>query len=86
MTKLLTPEEAANRLAIHRSTIRRMILAKQIPALLIVAGRRKKVFRIREDALERWVMSREKAFSSATELKAINLETAMKNDGEVSKS
>src|SRR5262245_11225332 len=59
--KLLTPESVAEQLAVSRSTVLRMIADGALPAVCLRSGRRKKVWRVREEQLERWVMNREKA-------------------------
>jgi len=58
--KLLTPESAADALAISRSTVRRMIADGALPAICLRSGRRKKVRRIRQEVLEKWVLTKEK--------------------------
>jgi len=58
--KLLTPETVAQQLAVSRSTVMRMIQDGALPAVCLRSGRRKKVWRVRQEQLERWVMNREK--------------------------
>jgi excisionase family DNA binding protein len=58
--KLLTPEHVAESLSVSRSTVLRIIRDGSLPAICLRAGRRKKIFRISADALERWVTAREK--------------------------
>jgi excisionase family DNA binding protein len=58
--KLLTPEAVAEQLAVSRSTVLRMIQDGALPAVCLRSGRRKKVWRVRQEVLEKWVMSREK--------------------------
>src|ERR687895_1619379 len=58
--KLLTPEQTAEVLAVSRSTAMRMIAEGVIPSICLRSGRRKKVWRVREEILEKWLISREK--------------------------
>ena len=58
--KLLTPENVADALAVSRSTVLRMIGDGSLPAVCLRRGKRKAVYRIREEQLERWVMARER--------------------------
>jgi excisionase family DNA binding protein len=58
--KLLTPEAVAEILAISRSTVLRMIADGSLPAVCWRAGRKKKVWRIRQEHLEKWVSNKEK--------------------------
>lgn len=56
---LLTPEKVAEVLSISRSSVRRMIVEGQVPAILLRSGKRKKVWRIREETLDQWLRQRE---------------------------
>ena len=58
--KLLTPESVAEQLSVSRSTVLRMINDGALPAVCLRSGRRKKVWRIRQEVLDKWVMNREK--------------------------
>jgi excisionase family DNA binding protein len=58
--KLLTPEQVAEVLEVSRSTARRLLIEGVIPCVSIRSGKRKSVLRVREEILERWVMSRER--------------------------
>ena len=58
--KLLRAEEVAVILDISRSTARRMLLDGTLPAVCLRSGRRKKIFRVRESELERYVLSLER--------------------------
>lgn len=58
--KLLTPENVAESLAVSRSTVLRMIADSSLPAVCLRAGRRKKVWRVRPEQLERWLTARER--------------------------
>lgn len=58
--KLLTPETVAESLSISRSTVLRMIADGSLPAVCLRRGKRKGVYRVREEILERWIVSRER--------------------------
>jgi excisionase family DNA binding protein len=58
-TPLLTVREASQFLAVSRSTVDRLIACGSLPAILLRSGKKKKTFRIREEALERWLRQRE---------------------------
>jgi excisionase family DNA binding protein len=58
--KLLKPEEIANILGVSRSTAMRMLHENQIPTIRIRAGKRKNILRVDEEALTRWVRSRQR--------------------------
>ncbi len=59
--KLLTLEEVADQLATSRSTARRLLISGIIPSLMLRSGPRKKMLRVRPEALERWILSQERA-------------------------
>jgi excisionase family DNA binding protein len=61
--KLLKPESAAELLAISRSTLLRMIRDGVLPAVCMRSGKRKKIWRIRQEVLERWILTNEKETS-----------------------
>jgi predicted site-specific integrase-resolvase len=58
--KLLRAEEVAIILDISRSTARRMMLENAIPTVCLRSGKRKKLYRVREEQLERYVLSLER--------------------------
>jgi excisionase family DNA binding protein len=58
--QLWTVPQIAHRLQLSQSTIIRMITAGAITALCVRSGKRKKTFRVREEALEKWIMSQER--------------------------
>jgi excisionase family DNA binding protein len=58
--RLLTPEAAAEQLAVSRSTVLRMISDGQLPAICLRSGRRKKVWRVREEVLQKWILAKER--------------------------
>jgi excisionase family DNA binding protein len=60
LSKLLTPEEVAEALAVSRSTARRMMIENVIPSICLRSGRRKKIYRVREEQLERFIVSLER--------------------------
>ena len=59
--KLLTPEEVSEQLAVSRSTVMRLIDGGSLPAVCLHRGKRKAMYRIRPEQLEKWILSREKA-------------------------
>ena len=63
--KLLSVEQTAGLLQVSRQTIDRMISEGVLPAILLRSGRRKKVWRIREEVLERWLLQHEKQTTKA---------------------
>ena len=60
MTPLLSIEQVADVLGVGRSTVTRMINGGDLPAVLVRSGKRKKLYRVREQALERWITARER--------------------------
>jgi excisionase family DNA binding protein len=58
--KLLTPEQVSEQLAVSRSTVLRLIADGALPAICLRSGRRKKVWRVRQEQLERWILGKEK--------------------------
>ncbi|MDP2651989.1 MAG: helix-turn-helix domain-containing protein [bacterium] len=58
--KLLTIKQAAEQLQVSGQTIGRMIAEGTLPAILLRSGKRKRVWRVREEVLERWLLQREK--------------------------
>jgi excisionase family DNA binding protein len=58
--KLLRAEEVAIILDVSRSTARRMLIDGTLPAICLRSGKRKKVYRVRESELERFVISLER--------------------------
>ena len=63
--KLLNIEEVAKILGISRSTTMRMIVDGSLPAVCLRAGRRKSVWRVREENLQRWILSKERQVAKA---------------------
>ena len=64
----LTVGQIAYRLQISESTIIRMIVAGSLPAICIKSGKRKKVWRVRPEALENWMRAREREEQRAPKL------------------
>ena len=60
MKPLLSIEAVAEALDVSRQTVTRMIVDGQLPAVCLRAGRRKKIWRVRAEQLERWVVSKER--------------------------
>ena len=58
--QLLTVGQVAFKLQLHESTIIKLITAGSIAAICVRAGKRKKTYRVREEALEKWIVSRER--------------------------
>lgn len=58
--KLLSIEAAAEVLAVSRATVTRMIVEGQLPAVCLRAGRRKKLWRIRHEQLDKWILQKER--------------------------
>ena len=58
--KLLTPETVAESLSVSRSTVLRMISDGSLPAVCLRSGKRKKVWRVRPEQLERWLTGKER--------------------------
>ena len=59
---LLDPEQASEMLGISRSSVIRMIVDGQLPAICLRSGKRKRVWRIRREVLTKWVMSKEREY------------------------
>ena len=57
---LLNPAQVGELLGISRSSVLRMIDDGQLPAICLRSGRRKKVWRIRREVLEKWVLNKER--------------------------
>lgn len=58
--KLLTVEQVAKEhLAVSRSTVMRLIENGSLPAVCLHRGKRKAIYRIRPEVLERWIRDRE---------------------------
>ena len=60
MTKLRNLDDVAEILAVSRSTVLRMIMDGALPAVCLRSGRRKKVWRVREEVLQNWIVARER--------------------------
>lgn len=58
--KLLSIIDVSEVLGVSRATTTRMITEGQLPAIILRAGRRKKVWRVRSEALEKWVATKER--------------------------
>ena len=58
--KPLTPEDVAEQLAVSRSTVLRLITDKVIPVVCLRRGKHKAVYRIRQEMLDKWIISRER--------------------------
>jgi excisionase family DNA binding protein len=58
-TPMLTIKEGAAMLKVSRWTFTAMLESGQLPGVILRTGRRKRVWRIREDALQKWIEQRE---------------------------
>jgi excisionase family DNA binding protein len=58
--KLLSVEETAQALGMSRQSIVRMIGDAGLPMFCLRSGKRKKVWKIRSEALEKWVATKER--------------------------
>lgn len=58
--KLLRPQAVAEILDVSRSSVIRMIASGDLPAVCLRAGKRKKVWRVREEQLQRWITTKER--------------------------
>jgi excisionase family DNA binding protein len=58
--KLLSVEQIAETLGVSRQTVMRLICEGSLPAVCLRSGRRKKVWRVRPEALERWLNQKER--------------------------
>jgi len=58
--KLLSIEAAADLLGVSRQTVTRMIAEGQLLGVCLRAGRRKKLWRIRAEKLNEWIMQKER--------------------------
>ncbi len=58
--KLLRLEDVADRLSTSRSTARRLLISGVIPVITLRSGQRKRMLRVRPEALERWILSNER--------------------------
>jgi len=63
---LLTPNDVAKRLSLSSCTVLRMIENGELPGVVIRQGKRKKTYRVYEQAFERWLKS--KAVTTARHL------------------
>lgn len=57
--KLLSIQETAERLGISRQTVMRLISEGALLAICLRSGRRKKLWKIRPEQLDRWIMQKE---------------------------
>jgi excisionase family DNA binding protein len=57
--KLLDINQTAEQLGLSRWTITSMLESGALPGVILKYGKRKKVWRIREDALQKWIEQRE---------------------------
>jgi excisionase family DNA binding protein len=72
--KLLSVEAAAEALDVSRQTVTRMIADGQLPAVCLRSGKRKKVWRIRPEQLEKWIVQKERETQRAVKVVSIGVE------------
>lgn len=60
---LRTPKETADRLNVAPVTVLRLFDAGVLPGVVIRTGARKRIIRFREEALEKFIISREQRAS-----------------------
>jgi excisionase family DNA binding protein len=77
--KLLTPEAVSEQLSVSRSTVLRMIADKVIPAVCLRRGKRKAVYRIRQEVLDKWIIAKER---QGTEAVGTNSKPGLNGDSE----
>src|SRR5262245_49701670 len=70
--KLLTPKQVSEQLAVSRATAQRMIVEGIIPSIVLRSGKRKKIWRVRPEQLDKWRASKEKASRSEKEGQGID--------------
>jgi excisionase family DNA binding protein len=58
--KLLTPNEVAEQLTLSRATVARMIQDHVLPVIVLRKGPRQATYRVRQDALDKFIMARER--------------------------
>jgi len=80
--KLLTVEEVAkDHLSVSRSTVMRLIDSGSLPAVCLHRGKKKAIYRIRPEQLEKWILSREKATHKQTQPTTSGSTRGMPNNG-----
>jgi excisionase family DNA binding protein len=68
--KLLSLEAVAETLAVSRQTIQRMIDTGAFPAICVRSGRRKKLWRVRPEQLQQWLLQKERETSKRAKSQA----------------
>lgn len=58
--KLLSIREVGQVLGVSPATAHRLVTSGALPSLVIRSGRRKKLHRVRQEALNQWVAARER--------------------------
>ena len=59
MTRTLTIKQASELLSLSRWTVTELLESGSLPGFVVKQGKRKKIWRVREDALERFITDRE---------------------------
>lgn len=57
---LLTVQQVAAILNTSRGTVTRMVIEGQLPAIKLRSGKRKKMYRVRREVLDRWILTKER--------------------------
>lgn len=63
---LLDPTQVSDMLGISRSSVIRLIVEGSLPAICLRAGKRKRVWRIRREIVQKWVLAKEKQGNGAS--------------------
>jgi excisionase family DNA binding protein len=83
---VLTVAEVADRLWIDRSSARRLIVSGQIPSFTVMSGRRKHVYRVRPEVLDRWIAAKEREGQRARASRQIGNNYRFENEAEFSRN
>ena len=59
-SRLLSPQQVADVLGVSASTSLRLITSGQLPCIVLRAGKQRKLYRVREQALEQWIVRKER--------------------------
>jgi len=57
--KLLGPKEVGEILGLKKSKVAQMLACGELPSMIVSAGERRRVFRVRPSALSNWLKRRE---------------------------
>jgi excisionase family DNA binding protein len=59
MTNALTIKQASEQLSLSRWTVTALLESGSLPGFIVKAGKKKRIWRIRADVLEQWIVARE---------------------------